>query len=178
MIISKNIDISNCNCHEDILDATKFIMKWIETDEFQSWDMKLEVRVSTNWRDYDIGLYRDCDAIHVWIDWNFAYEINLNSGWLSNYVRQLFKNWRWVPGIEMIYHWDRCDPELQWCWIKANYREVEDYLYDDFIDWLKSSNKYDDYIQQRHSWQDNKFNDWLFDHYSRIVDIFLQLKNI
>ena len=178
MIISKNIDISNCNCQEDILDATKFIMKWIETDEFQSWNTKLEIRVSTSWRNYDIGLYRNYDAIHVWIDWNFAYEINLNSGWLSNYVRQLFKNWRWVPGIEMIYHWDRCDPELQRCWIKANYREVEDYLYDDFIDWLKSSNKYDDYIQQRHSWQDNKFNDWLFDHYSRIVDIFLQLKNI
>lgn len=176
MIVSKNINISVCDCENDINEATKWIMKWIETDEFQSWDTKLELRVDTVWRNYDIALYRDCWDIYVWIDWNFVYSIELNAWWLRTFIFQLFKNWRWVPGIQMEYRWDRNDPLLHWCWITANYREVEDYLYDDFIDWLKDSNKYDEYNQQRHSWQDKKFNDWLFNHYDRIVEIFLQLK--
>ena len=177
MIVLKNIDISNCNWAQDILDATSWTMKWIESNEFQSWDTKLEIRVHTSRRDYDIWLYRSWDAVHVWLDWNFAYEIQLSSWWFSNCIRQLFKNWRWVPGVEMEYRWDWFDPILHWNTLHANYREVEDYLYDDFIDWLKESNKYDDYVQQRRSRQDKKFNDWLFEHYPRIVDIFLQLKD-
>lgn len=176
MIISKNIDISNCSFEQDVIEATDWLMKWIESDDFQSWNTKLELRVSTNWREYDVGLYRDWDSMHVWLDWNFAYEILLSSWWFKNCVRQLFSNWRWVPWIYMEYRWDWCDPVLHWNTLKANYREVEDYLYDDFIDWLKDSNKYDEYNQQRHSWQDKKFNDWLFNHYYRIVEIFLQLK--
>ena len=78
----------------------------------------------------------------------------------------------------MIYHWDWCDPELTWSWIKANYREVEDYLYEEFIDWLKEDNKYDKYSKLKHSLQEKKFNDWLYDWYYKIVDIFLQLRDM
>lgn len=178
MIISKRIDISNSNWHDDIEDATDWTYNWTETEDFQSWDTKLELKVSTNWRDYDIWLYREWDAIHVWLDWNFAYEILLNSWWLKTWIRHLFQNWRWVPGIEMLYHWDRADPELYWNWIRANYREVEDYLYEDFIDWLKESNKYNQYTKLKKSLQDKKFNDWLFNNYYKIVDIFLQLRDL
>lgn len=178
MIISKNIDISNCNWHDDIEDATDWTYKWIESDEFQSWNTKLELRVTTVWRTYDIWLYRDWDAIHVWIDWNFAYEISLSSWGLKSWIRHLFQNWRWVPGIEMIYRWDWNDPLLMWNWIKANYREVEDYLYEDFIDWLRDTKKYDRYKNSKKSSQDKMFNDWLFDHYYRIVEIFLQLRDL
>jgi hypothetical protein len=36
MIISKNIHLSNCAYEFDVTEATTFVMKWIETDEFQS----------------------------------------------------------------------------------------------------------------------------------------------
>lgn len=178
MIISKNIDISVCNSQADIDEATGFVMKWIETDEFQSWDTKLELRVNTIRRNYDIGLYRDWNCIHVWFDWNFAYELSLSSWGLKTCISQLFRNWRWVPGIYMQYRWDWSDPLLHWSWLVANYREVEDYLYEDFIDWLKESNKYTQYSKLKKSLQDKRFNDWLFEHYYRIVDIFLQLRDI
>lgn len=176
MVITKRINISVCDAENDINESTNRVLKWIETDEFQSWNTKLELHVDTAWRNYDIGLYRDWNCIHVWIDWNFAYEIDLSSWWLKTFISQLFRNWRWVPWIQMEYRWDWNDPLLHWCWITVNYREVEDYLYDDFIDWLKDCNKYNDYVQQRRSWQDKKFNDWLFNHYCRIVEIFLQLR--
>lgn len=178
MIISKNINISVCNSQADIDEATAFVMKWIETDEFQSWDTKLELRVDTVWRNYDIGLYRDWNCIHVWFDWNFAYEVDLSTGWFKTCISQLFHNWRWVPGIYMQYRWDWNDPLLHWNTLVSNYREVEDYLYEDFIDWLKESNKYNQYSKLKKSLQDKKFNDWLFENYYRIVDIFLQLRDI
>lgn len=178
MIISKKIDLSNCNFNQDVEEATSRVMKWIDTDEFQSGNTKLELRVDTLRRIYDIGLYRNCDAIHVWFDGNFAYELSLSSWGLKTYINQLFRNWRWVPGIQMIYHWDRCDPELARSWIKANYREVEDYLYEDYIDWLKQDNKYDKYSKLKHSLQEKKFNDRLYQNYCRIVEIFLQLRDM
>lgn len=178
MIISKNIDLSNCNFNQDVVDATSRVMKWIESDDFQSGNTKLELRVDTLWRRYDVGLYRDWDYMHVWFDWNFAYEVSLSSWWLKNCVEQLFRNWRWVPGIQMIYHWDRCDPELVWNTLRANYREVEDYLYEDFIDWLRENNKYNQYSKLKHSLQEKKFNDRLYQNYCRIVDIFLQLRDM
>jgi len=178
MIISKNIDISVCNAQADIDEATAFVMKWIETDEFQSWDTKLELHVDALWRNYDIGLYRDWDYMHVWFDWNFAYELSLSSWGLKTCISQLFRNWRWVPGIYIQYRWDWNDPLLHWSWLVANYREVEDYLYEDFIDWLKESNKYNQYCKLKKSLQDKKFNDWLFDNYYKIVDIFLQLRDL
>lgn len=178
MIISKNIDISVCNSQADIDEATAFVMKWIETDEFQSWDTKLELRVDALWRNYDIGLYRDWDYIHVWFDWNFAYELSINSWGLKTCISQLFRNWRWVPGIYMQYTWDWSDPLLHWSWLVANYREVEDYLYEDFIDWLRENNKYNQYCKLKKSLQDKRFNDWLFENYYKIVDIFLQLRDI
>ena len=178
MIISKNIHLSNCAYEFDVTEATAFVMKWIETDEFQSWNTKLELHVYASYRDYDIGLYRDGDAMHIWFDWNFAFEIELNSWAVRHTVECLFRNWRWVPGIEMIYHWDRSDPELYWSWLKANYREVEDYLYEEFVDWLRDTNKYNQYNKLKKSLQDKKFNDWLFNNYYKIVDIFLQLRDI
>ena len=36
MIISKNIDISNCSFEQDVIEATDWLMKWIESDDFQS----------------------------------------------------------------------------------------------------------------------------------------------
>lgn len=178
MIISKNIDISNCNFEQDVVTAIDWLMKWIEGYDFQTWDTKLELHVQTNWRCYDIWLYRDWDTMHVWIDWNFVYEIFLNSLGLRSCVRQLFSNWRWVPGIYMEYKWDWCDPVLHWNTLRANYREVEDYLYEDFIDWLRDTKKYDRYKNSKKSLQDKMFNDWLFDHYYRIVEIFLQLRDL
>ena len=178
MIISKNIDISVCNSEADIDEATAFVMKWIETDEFQSWDTVLELRVDTAWRNYDISLYRDWDYIHVWIDWNFAYELSLSSCGLKTCISQLFQNWRWVPWIYMEWHWSQSDPYLQWNTLRANYREVEDYLREDFIDWLKESNQYDNYNTLKKSVQDKKFNDWLFKNYYKIVEIFLQLRDL
>jgi hypothetical protein len=178
MIISKNIDISVCNLQADIDEATAFVMKWIETDEFQSWYTKLELHVDALWRNYDIGLYRDWDYMHVWFDWNFAYELSLSSWGLKTCISQLFRNWRWVPGIYMQYRWDWSDPLLHWSWLVANYREVEDYLYEDFIDWLRENNKYNQYCKLKKSLQDKKFNDWLFENYYKIVDIFLQLRDI
>ena len=59
MIISKNINISVCNSQADIDEATEFVMKWIETDEFQSGDTCIYLNVDTLWRTYDISLYRD-----------------------------------------------------------------------------------------------------------------------
>ena len=178
MVISKHIDISVCSSAEDIMEATKWTMKWIETDEFQSWNTKLELHVDTLWRTYDISLYRDWWCMHVWFDWDFAYEVELNAGWFQECVKQLFHNWRWVPWIKMEYRWDWNDPLLHWNTLTANYREVEDYLYEDFIDWLKESNKYTQYSKLKKSLQDKKFNDWLFNHYYRIVEIFLQLRDL
>ena len=178
MVISKNIHLSNCNFEWDVADATKRVLNHIETDDFQSGQTKIELYVYSLIRDYTISLYRDWDAMHVWIDWDFAYEVSLNGWRFGHTVRDLFRNWRWVPGIEMIYRWDRVDPQLFWNWIKANYREVEDYLYEDFIDWLKESNKYTQYSKLKKSLQDKKFNDWLFNHYYRIVEIFLQLRDL
>ena len=111
-------------------------MKRVETDEFQSGDTCIYLNVDTLWRTYDISLYRDWNSMHVWFDWDFAYEVDLNSGWFKRCVTQLFQNWRWVPGIFMEWHWSQSDPYLQWNRLRANYREVEDYLYEDFIDWL------------------------------------------
>ena len=178
MIISKNIDISVCNLQADIDEATAFVMKWIETNEFQSWHTKLELHVDALRRNYDIGLYRDWDYMHVWFDWNFAYELSFSSWGLKTCISQLFRNWRWVPGIYMQYRWDWSDQLLHWNWLVANYREVEDYLYEDFIDWLRENNKYNQYCKLKKSLQDKKFNDWLFENYYKIVDIFLQLRDI
>lgn len=178
MIISKNINISASNLLADIDEATGFVMKWIETNEFQSWWTKLELRVDTVWRNYDIGLYRDWDYIHVWFDWNFAYELSLSSWGLKNCISQLFHNWRWVPWIYMQYRWDWSDPLLHWNTLAQNYWEVEDYLYEDFIDWLKETNQYDKYVKLKKSLQDKKFDDWLFEHYYKIVEIFLQLRDL
>ena len=36
MIISKNIYISNCSFEQDVIEATDWLMKWIESDDFQS----------------------------------------------------------------------------------------------------------------------------------------------
>lgn len=178
MVISKEIDISRCNFEKDTYEATDFVMKRVETDEFQSWRTKIELHVNTSWRDYDVMLYRDWDFMHVWFDWDFAYEVCLNSGWFKRCVQQLFQNWRWVPWIFMEWNWSQSDPYLQWNTLRANYREVEDYLYEDFIDWLKESNKYNQYCKLKKSLQDKKFNDWLFDNYYKIVDIFLQLRDL
>lgn len=176
-IISKKIDLSNCNYDNDLASAAKRTMEQIDSEAFQSWSTCLDLNVSVYWRDYIVDLYREWDVMHVWINWNFAYEVLLDGWRFYSAVRALFKNWRWVPGIEMIYHWDWNDPELVWNWVKANYREIEDNLYEDFIDWLKESNKYNHYCEATKSTQDNMFDDWLFDNYYKIVEIFLQLRD-
>ena len=178
MVITKHINISVCDAENDINESTNRVLKWIESNEFQSWDMKLELCVDTLWRTYDVTLYRDWWSMHVWFDGDFAYEVDLSAGWFKNCIRQLFQNWRWVPWIYMEWHWSQSDPYLQWNTLRANYREVEDYLYEDFIDWLKESNKYNQYCKLKKSLQDKKFNDWLFDNYYKIVDIFLQLRDL
>lgn len=176
VIISKNVHISNTCFESDLDEATKWTLDHIESTDFQSENTKIELNVYTLRRNYMIWLYRNWDSMQVWIDWNFAYEVELNWWWLGRTVKALFRNWRWVPGIEMIYRWDWCDPQLFRNWIKANYREVEDYLYEEFIDWLKDSNKYDEFIKLKSSKQDQQFNDWLLDHYYRIVEIFLMIR--
>ena len=178
MVITKHINISVCDAENDINESTNRVLKWIESNEFQSWDMKLELCVDTLWRTYDVTLYRDWRSMHVWFDGDFAYEVDLSAGWFKNCIRQLFQNWRWVPGIYMEWHWSQSDPYLQWNTLRANYREVEDYLREDFIDWLKESNQYDNYNTLKKSVQDKKFNDWLFKNYYKIVEIFLQLRDL
>ncbi len=178
MVITKRINISVCDAENDINESTNRVLKWIESNEFQSWDMKLELCVDTLWRTYDVTLYRDWRSMHVWFDGDFAYEVDLSAGWFKNCIRQLFQNWRWVPWIYMEWHWSQSDPYLQWNTLRANYREVEDYLREDFIDWLKDSNQYDNYNTLKKSVQDKKFNDWLFKNYYKIVEIFLQLRDL
>ena len=59
LTISKKINISRCDFENDIKEATDFVMKRVETDEFQSGDTCIYLNVDTLWRTYDISLYRD-----------------------------------------------------------------------------------------------------------------------
>lgn len=173
-----NFDITGDNYIDSIFEATVWLKEKIEHQDFMSGDEKIELNIIASFKEYEVLLYRSWNSIHVWFNWNFVYEIDMNAWNLSYLIEDLFHNWRWVPGIRMIYHWDWCDPELKWCWITANYRQVEDYLYEDFIDWLKDNKQYDKYCKLKHKQQEEKFNAWLFEHYYRIVEIFLQLRDI
>ena len=171
-------DISTSDFERDISDATNWLIEHIDRNDFQSWDEKIEAEVTIGNRQYDVLLYRDWSAVAVWFNWNYCYEIAISSWAFCHCIEDLFRNWRWVPGIRMLYHWDWSDPELKWNWITVNYRDVEDYLYEDFIDWLKDKKQYDKYCKMKRKQQDDKFNAWLFNNYYKIVDIFIQLRDL
>ena len=85
---------------------------------------------------------------------------------------------RWVYGVKMIWHWDHADPELEYDWTIANYWTVENTLYEDFIDWLKEDKQYNRYCTMSDMRKEEEFNDWLFDNRYKIVDIFIQLRDL
>lgn len=176
MIITKRIDISHCNFDKDVEDATSWTLNMIESNDFQSGWTCLELLVDTLWRQYTVTLYRDWWYMHVWFDGYFAFEVDLSWWWFTNTVRSLFQNWRRVPWIQMEYHWDRADPMLIFNWMKACYREVENTLREDFTDWLKEADKYNEYNTLSKSVQEKRFDDRLYNNYYKIVETFITLQ--
>lgn len=167
-ICNSSSDIDRQRDRDEIVDWT---LDKIEEPEFQAGDAKIDLLISTYHRNYEVMLYRDDQNISVWIDWDFAYEIPISAD-LRSRIGELCQWWRHVPGIKMIYRWDWNDPQLKFNWMLANYWQIENGLYEDFIDWLKESNKYDDYVKQPRQEQERKFNDWLFNNYYKIVEAF------
>lgn len=47
IIITKRIEISNCNFTEDVNDATEWILEQIESDEFQAGHELINLNVTT-----------------------------------------------------------------------------------------------------------------------------------
>jgi len=172
----RRVDIST-DYVNTVPEVSQWLLDKIESDEFQSWDMKIDLEVTTSFRIYDIMLYRHNKVIEVWIDGNYCYDMDLSSWGLSTLVLQLFSNWRWVPGIYMEYNWDWSDPVLHWNWYKGNYREIENTLYEQFIDWLKEDKQYDKFMKLNHSWQEWKFNVWLLKNYDCIANAFYSTVN-
>jgi len=80
--------------------------------------------------------------------------------------------WRGLEKVKMIWNGSREDPELIFDWIKANYWDVENYLYEVFKDWLEE----DIYKILTEEQRDFLFSKWLKNNFYEVEDIFHQLK--
>lgn len=87
------------------------------------------------------------------------------------------KWWRWVEGVEMIWHWTNCDPELEYKWIVANYYEIEDSLYESFKDCMEQIMDWEVYKVLSEEQRDYLFNGWLKEHMDEIEETFENANN-
>ena len=79
--------------------------------------------------------------------------------------------WRGLEQVKMIRHGTQSDPELVYNWIKANYWNIEDYLYD-----LRKWDNEDIYKILTENQRDFLFNKWLKNNFYEVEDIFNQVK--
>lgn len=85
-------------------------------------------------------------------------------------------NYRWIKDVEFIRHGTQSDPELKYDWVVANYREVEDWLYDNFIDELNDKGMFELYKWFTEIDRDSCF-DWRLSQNKWLLwDIFSQVK--
>ena len=81
-------------------------------------------------------------------------------------------NWRWLDGVKMIWRGTQNDPLLKYKWITANYRTIEDYLYDLFKGDIDSKA----YSMLSENARDIMFDNWLKENFYEVEDIFEQVK--
>lgn len=75
----------------------------------------------------------------------------------------------------MEYRWDWKDPILHFNWMKCNYWDVENELYEEFIEDLNDSDRFDTYCTYNRKNQEDQFGKWLLNNYYKIVSAFSSL---